>query len=522
MAQGNKITLYALDCGTVNWRLYRMEYHFEDGLAQHVTSPLSSPLSNFTDRKLPAVLTVTEDGTDIEAIGEAALVYLEDPLIRNRVREFFKPSIGSHLLKNPSPHQQRYSHFEALLFTRLLLKSLIDQIQEEKYNFEPFDDQIHFSVAYPDIWRTENHGKVFEDFYHVILECFPQELSEKVHFIPESEGVILGLRDQGLLDLFHSQEVNLILDMGGSNTTVYARKFNPETGTLEHINHYEEPYGGGLYDAMLAKYLSDELEIPSKELGADTSAFMALRIWGQLFKESLCRKIITGEETGDDLSEQQAVTLVLKNNQVYRKNISIDLETFNHLTHPLDQAFQDVISRALDSMEIQEDDIGRVILLGGGVKLTGILKGIQERFGNEKVIFPDHPEEIIVRGIGLAFTDSVPKKESKKKGKPKPKEKPQPQKKTNWRLVHENGTIVEINKEILIAGRSNEADIHLDSKKCSRTHALLRLEDNDLSLLDLRSKNGTAVNNIDLAPSTPQYLREGDQIRFGDQNYTVE
>jgi hypothetical protein len=223
MAQGNKITLYALDCGTVNWRLYRMEYHFEEGLAQHVTSPLSSPLSNFTDRKLPAVLAVTEDGTDIEVIGEAALVYLEDPLIRNRVREFFKPSIGSHLLENPSPHQQRYSHFEALLFTRLLLKSLIDQIQEEKYNSEPFDDQIHFSVAYPDIWRTENHGKVFEDFYHLILECFPQELSERVHFIPESEGVILGLRDQGLLDLFHSQEVNLIIDVGGSNTTVYAR-----------------------------------------------------------------------------------------------------------------------------------------------------------------------------------------------------------------------------------------------------------------------------------------------------------
>ena len=102
----------------------------------------------------------------------------------------------------------------------------------------------------------------------------------------------------------------------------------------------------------------------------------------------------------------------------------------------------------------------------------------------------------------MAFTESVPKKENKKKGKPKPKEKPLPQKKTNWRLVHENGTIVEINKEILIAGRSKGADIHLDSKKCSRTHALLRLENNDLSLLDLRSKNGTAVNEIDLAPRT--------------------
>jgi hypothetical protein len=154
--------------------------------------------------------------------------------------------------------------------------------------------------------------------------------------------------------------------------------------------------------------------------------------------------------------------------------------------------------------------------------IPGILKGIKERFGEEKIIFPEQPEEIIVRGIGLAFTDSVPKKESKKKKKePRSRGKPRT-KKDIWRLVHENGTVVEINKEIMIAGRSNEADIRLDSKKCSRTHALVRLEDGDLSVLDLRSKNGTAVNQIDLTPSTPYILQEGDIVRLGDQNFTVE
>ncbi len=164
MAQDGKITLYALDCGTVNWRLYRMEYHFDGAKAQHVTSPLSSPLANFSDRKLPAVLTLTPDGTDLEDIGETALNFLEDTEIRTRVREFFKPSIGNHLIENPSPHQQRYSHFEALLYTRLLLKALIEQIREEKYKSGPLDDQIHFSIAYPDRWRTEFDGKIFEDF----------------------------------------------------------------------------------------------------------------------------------------------------------------------------------------------------------------------------------------------------------------------------------------------------------------------------------------------------------------------
>jgi len=515
MAQGNKITLYALDCGTVNWRLYRMEYHYDGERAQHVTSPLSSPLSNFTDRKLPAVLTLTEDGTAIESMGETALNVLEDSLIRNRVREFFKPSIGSHLLDNPSPHQLRYSHFEALLFTRLLLKALIDQIREEKFNAEPFDDSIHFSIAYPDRWVSENEGKIFDDFYHVILECFPAEISDQVHFIPESEGVILGLRDQALLDLFHSQEVNLILDVGASNTTVYARKYNSETGILDNINRYEEPFGGGLYDALLAKYLSDELQIPAKELTADTSAFMALRIWGQLLKESLSRKILGREETGEAFSEQQTVTLVTKSKQVFRKNISINLDEFRQLTHPLDQAFQDVVSRALDKMQINEKDVGRIILLGGGALQPGILEGIKSRFGKDKVIFPDHPEEIIVRGIGLAFTGSVTEHASMDK-------KRKQRKKTDWRLVHENGNIVDIKQEIMIAGRSRESDILLESNRCSRTHALIRLEANALTLIDLRSKNGTFINNSQVPPSKPQQLEDGDQILFGDQKYTVE
>ena len=123
MAQGNKIFLYALDCGTVNWRLYRMEYHYDGTRAQHVTSPLSSPLANFSDRTLPAVIALTPDGTDVEAIGETALAILGDSLARSRVRDFFKPSIGSNQLIHPAPHQKRFSHFEALLFTRLLLKS---------------------------------------------------------------------------------------------------------------------------------------------------------------------------------------------------------------------------------------------------------------------------------------------------------------------------------------------------------------------------------------------------------------
>ncbi len=509
---GEKITLYALDCGTVNWRLYRMEYHYDGEKAQHVTSPLSSPLANFSDTKLPAVVLLNPEGTDVESVGETALGYLEDNQARLRLREFFKPSIGSHLIKKPDPHQQRYSHFEALLFTRLLLKTLIEQIRVEKYNNEEFDEQIHFSIAYPDRWRTENDGKVFEDYYHVMLECFPPDLAEQVHFVPESEGVILGLRDQDILDSFHPKDLNLIIDVGASTTTLYARKFNSKTGQLDSINRYEEPFGGGLYDALLAQYLSNQMEIPSALLASDPSAFMVLRLKSQAIKEALSVKVDSDE---DALSNLSTLTLVMNNGQVFRTQVDLTPEKFNQLCLPLDSAFLEVLGRGLKKMEIDEDTIGKVILLGGGICIPGILKGIQDHFGANRVVFPENPQEMIVRGIGLAFTDSLPERELEE-------QRFIPVKKTGWRLISENGEMIDIKNEIMIAGRSQESDIQLDSPKCSRTHALIRLESNALTLIDLRSKNGTFINKVRMIPNTGQNLRDGDEIMFGDQRFILE
>jgi len=512
---GDKITLYALDCGTVNWRLYRMEYHYDGEKARHVTSPLSSPLANFSDTKLPAVVLLNAEGTDVEAVGETALGFQEDSQNRMRMREFFKPSIGSHLMDKPDPHQQRYSHFEALLYTRLLLRTLIEQIRVEKYNDEEFDDQVHFSIAYPDRWRTEFDGKIFEDYYHVILECFPPDLAEQVHFVPESEGVILGLRDQDLLDSFHPKDLNLIIDVGASTTTLYARKFNPNTGRLENINRYEESFGAGLYDAMLAQHLCRQLEIPSEILASDPSAFMVLRLKSQLIKEALCAQTTGEEDDLDTLAALSALTLAMSNGQVFRTQVNITPEKFNQLTRPLDKAFLKVIDRGMKEMDIDQESFGKVILLGGGTNMPGILQGIKARFGPRQVVFPENPQEMIVRGIGLAFTDSLPEREIEER-------KFIPEKKTGWRLVGEKGEAIDIEKEIMIAGRSHESDIHLDSAKCSRTHALIRLESNALTLIDLRSKNGTFINKVRVPPNSGHSLRDGDEIMFGDQKFILQ
>jgi hypothetical protein len=49
----------------------------------------------------------------------------------------------------------------------------------------------------------------------------------------------------------------------------------------------------------------------------------------------------------------------------------------------------------------------------------------------------------------------------------------------------------------------------------SRKHALIRLTDERLELIDLGSSNGTSVNGARLAPHQPHALRDGDEVLLG-------
>jgi adenylate cyclase len=63
-------------------------------------------------------------------------------------------------------------------------------------------------------------------------------------------------------------------------------------------------------------------------------------------------------------------------------------------------------------------------------------------------------------------------------------------------------------------GRSSDNQILIDDVSISRRHALLqRLEDGEVYLIDLGSRNGTFVN--DRRVSVPTIVRDGDRLRFG-------
>jgi hypothetical protein len=65
-------------------------------------------------------------------------------------------------------------------------------------------------------------------------------------------------------------------------------------------------------------------------------------------------------------------------------------------------------------------------------------------------------------------------------------------------------------------GRARNCDIVLRLPFMSKLHAHFRVaDDGSMSLVDLRSANGTLVNNAELAAGTAAPVKDGDAISFG-------
>lgn len=91
-------------------------------------------------------------------------------------------------------------------------------------------------------------------------------------------------------------------------------------------------------------------------------------------------------------------------------------------------------------------------------------------------------------------------------------------------LLAENGISFPISEAETILGRNsssksilNDIDLSkLDEKKIiSRRHAMIQRKNNDFTLHDLDSRNGTYINGIRLSSTTPHALQNDDVIEFG-------
>ncbi len=527
MVNDKQVTLFALDCGATNWRLYRVGYRLDGNLIRILGDPQPSPLTSFSERKLPAIITLNPEGSAIESFGEVSQGQLEDENVRERVREYFKPCIGAHFEESPLPHQMRYTHAQALEFTGMLLEEVVEQIRKEKWRASGFDEQVRFSFAYPVHWGYDHGGAILEEFKALTRGCFSENIHAQIDFVPEPEGAILSLKRQGLLGGKAGDGVTLITDVGGSTTDIVAGQVDPRTGELLYLGRYGEPFGGGLYDAEIAKYLADELSIPASALADDPAALMTLRIYAQRLKESLSRQLLHGGDGEGDHSAQRMITLVMRDGQVYRRLIKLDQRRFNQMAGHLNQAFEEMIAKAINVIGLADKEIGQVALVGGGVQLFSIVRHLRERFGDEKIVLADNPDEIVVRGVGLAYGASVGTLEPGVSLviEPPPVADPdhddRPVSEAILQLVSPDGKIYPLNVGVTRVGRARASHVWLESDKVSRNHAELHRTADAVELVDLGSTNGTFLNDERLQANQPHTLIVGDEVRFGDREFTL-
>ena len=76
------------------------------------------------------------------------------------------------------------------------------------------------------------------------------------------------------------------------------------------------------------------------------------------------------------------------------------------------------------------------------------------------------------------------------------------------------GEIQRLGRRELVLGRDPECDWVFDDGRVSREHARIEPEDGEHRLVDLRSRNGTRLNGVALAPSGA-LLRDGDLVDLG-------
>jgi hypothetical protein len=76
----------------------------------------------------------------------------------------------------------------------------------------------------------------------------------------------------------------------------------------------------------------------------------------------------------------------------------------------------------------------------------------------------------------------------------------------------ESGRVVQLTGPSVVIGRGTEADVRLTDTGVSRRHAELQVADDGVTLVDLRSTNGTSVNGQRVDRVT---LTDGDRIGVG-------
>lgn len=77
------------------------------------------------------------------------------------------------------------------------------------------------------------------------------------------------------------------------------------------------------------------------------------------------------------------------------------------------------------------------------------------------------------------------------------------------------GKLIAVNHDKFLIGRADECHLRPKSDSISRRHCAILRKDGNILLVDLKSRNGTSVNDKMLDPAKAKILKNGDRIKVG-------
>lgn len=83
------------------------------------------------------------------------------------------------------------------------------------------------------------------------------------------------------------------------------------------------------------------------------------------------------------------------------------------------------------------------------------------------------------------------------------------------------GKLIPVTQEKFLIGRSDECQLRPKSDSISRRHCAIVLKEGRALLVDLKSRNGTSVNDKKLDPAKAKVLKHGDHIQVGKLEFEI-
>ena len=83
------------------------------------------------------------------------------------------------------------------------------------------------------------------------------------------------------------------------------------------------------------------------------------------------------------------------------------------------------------------------------------------------------------------------------------------------------GKDISVSSEKFLIGRSESCQLRPKSESVSRKHCIIVLKDNKVLIQDLKSRNGTFVNEKRLPTDKAKVLRAGDHLRIGKLSFEL-